>query len=41
MNSTRLKRSADQSSSIATWRTVTKPVSRSAVQPVSRLKSHS
>jgi hypothetical protein len=39
MNSMRRKRSADQSSSIATARTVSKPDWRSTSQPSSRLKS--
>ena len=39
MYAIRRKRSADQSSSIATCRTVSKPASRSTSQPVSRLKS--
>jgi len=40
MNSTRRNLSADQSSSIATARTVSKPAFRNSSQPVSRLKSH-
>ena len=40
MCSTRLNRSADQSSSMATARTVSKPASFNRLQPVSRLKSH-
>ena len=40
MNSLRRKRRAVQSSSMATERTVSKPASLSAAQPVSRLKSH-
>ena len=40
MNSARRKRFADQSSSIATSRTVSKPASPSGVQPVCMLKSH-
>src|SRR6185312_5251129 len=40
MYSTRLKRSADQSSSMATWRTVSNPRLRMTSHPVSRLKSH-
>src|SRR5262249_9456537 len=40
MNSARRKRTADQSSSIATMRTHSKPAAPRAPQPVSRLNSH-
>jgi hypothetical protein len=39
MNRARRKRSADQSSSTATWRTVSNPDSRRTFQPLSRLNS--
>ncbi len=39
-NSLRRKRIADQSSSIATMRTVSKPAASIACQPLSRLNSH-
>ena len=39
MNRARRKRSADQSSSTAIWRTVSNPVSRRTFQPLSRLNS--
>lgn len=40
MNSTRRNRNAVQSSSMAIWRTVSKPARRIESQPVSRLNSH-